>query len=107
MDTFDIYLYLSYTLVIIATLAAIILPLINAFGDPKGLLKSLIGVAVLVVLYFISYALASNEVTPVYTRFAVGPELSKIVGGSLILMYILLLIAIVGIVYTEIVKLVK
>lgn len=104
MDTFDIYIYISYALVIIAALAAIIMPLINALGNPRALLMSGIGVLVLVVLYFVSYGISGSEVTPVYTKFNVGPDLSKLVGGSLIMMYLLLFIAIIGIVYTEISK---
>jgi hypothetical protein len=104
MDTFDIYLYISYALVIIAAIAAIVLPLVNALGNPKALLMTGIGVLILVVIYFVSYAVSGSEVTPVYTKFNVGPDLSKLVGGSLIMMYMLLFLAIVGILYTEISK---
>ena len=107
MDTFDIMLYLAYTLVIISAIAAIILPLINAFGNPKSLLQAGVGVVSLVVLYLISYALSSNEVTTVYTQNNVGPDLSKFVGGVIILMYLMLGIAIVSIFFTEISKLLK
>ena len=104
MDTFDIYLYVAYALVIIAAISAIVLPLINALGNPKALLMSGVGVLILVVLYFVSYAFSGSEVTPVYTKFDVGPELSKLVGGSLIMMYLLIFLAIIGILYTELSK---
>ena len=107
MDTFDIYLFFSYALVIIAALAAIVMPLINALGNPRALLMSGIGVLVLVVLYFVSYGISGSEVTAVYTKFNVGPDLSKLIGGSLIMMYLLLFIAITGIVYTEISKILR
>ena len=107
MDTFDIFLYLGYTLVIFAAVAAIILPLINALGNPQSLLKSGAGLLMVVVLYFVAYAFSGSEVTQEYSKFDVGPELSKIVGGTLIMAYLLLGFAVVGIVFTEFNKIFK
>ncbi|MCK5208349.1 MAG: hypothetical protein KAQ79_10020 [Cyclobacteriaceae bacterium] len=107
MDSFDIFLYLAYTLVIIAFVAAILLPLIGAIGNPQSLLKSGLGVLFIIVLYFIAYAISGSEVTQSYSQFNVGPELSKTVGGTLIMCYFLLGFAIVGILYTEISKIFK
>lgn len=107
MDTFDIFLYLAYTLVIVAAIAAIVLPLINALSDPKSLLMSGLGVLALVVVFIVGYAISGNEVTAVYTKFEVGPDLSKAVGGALIMTYILGIGAVLGIIYTEFIKIVK
>ena len=107
MDSFDIFLYLGYTLVIIAAVAAFLLPLISAMGNPQSLLKSGLGVLFIVALYFIAFAFSGSEVTPEYSKFNVDPELSKIVGGTLIMAYFLLGFAIVGIVFTELNKIFK
>ncbi|MCK5105134.1 MAG: hypothetical protein KAR17_20060 [Cyclobacteriaceae bacterium] len=107
MDSFDIFLYLAYTLVIIAFVAAILLPLIGAIGNPQSLLKSGLGVLFIIVLYFIAYAISGSEVTQSYSQFNVGPELSKTVGGTLIMCYFLLGFAIVGILFTELNKIFK
>lgn len=107
MDTFDIFLYLGYTLVIIAAVAAILLPLISALGNPQSLIKSGGGLLLVVALYFIAYAFSGSEVTQEYSKFEVGPELSKIVGGTLIMAYFLLGFAVVGIVFTELNKIFK
>ncbi|MCG8307161.1 MAG: hypothetical protein MI975_07180 [Cytophagales bacterium] len=107
MDSFDIFLYLGYTLVIIAAVASLLLPLVNALGNPQSLLKSGLGVLAVVALYFIAYAFSGSEVTQEYSKFNVGPELSKIVGGTLIMAYLLLGFAIVGIVFTEFNKIFK
>ncbi len=104
MDSFDIFLYLGYTLVIIAAVAAIMLPLISALGNPKVLLKSGLGIVAIVVVFFVSYAFSGAEVTPEYSKYEVGPELSKFVGGTLIMAYILLAIAVLGILITELNK---
>lgn len=107
MDEFDIFLYLGYTLVIIAAVAAIILPLINALGNPQSLLKSGLGILIIVGLYFLAYAFSGSEVTQEYSKYNVGPDLSKMVGGTLIMGYFLLGFAIVGIVFTEVNKIFK
>lgn len=107
MDSFDIFLYLAYTLVIVAFLAAVLLPLVSAIGNPQSLLKSGVGVLFIVALYFIAYAFSGSEVTLAYSEFDVGPELSKIVGGTLIMSYLLLGFAIAGILYTEVNKIIQ
>lgn len=106
-DSFDVILYLGYALVIISALAAIILPLINALGNPKALLKMVIGIVAIAAVYFIAYAFSGAEVTQEYADRGVGPELSKAVGGTLIMAYILLGISIVGILFTELNKIFK
>ena len=107
MDSFDILLYLGYTLVIISALAAVLLPLVNSLGNPKSLLKSGMGVIAIVIIYFIAYALSGAEVTQAYAERGVGPELSKAVGGTLIMAYILLGISVLGILFTELNKIFK
>jgi len=103
----DILLYLAYGLTIVCAGAAIVLPLIQAFGDPASLMKSGIGVGGLLVVFLISWAIAGNEVILAYTNVGIDSGLSKFVGGSLTMMYLLSAIAIGGIVYTEISKAIK
>jgi len=107
LEPLDIYIYLSYGLVIVAAIGAIVLPLINALGDPKTLVKSGIGLLVLAVLFGISFLISSSEVTSVYVKFEVGPSLSRIVGGTIIMTYLLLGVSIVGIILTEVSKIFK
>lgn len=103
----NIILYLSYILIVVSLLAALILPLINAVDDPKSLAKMGVGILSMGVLFLVGYLLSGSEVTEVYAQFAVGPELSKFVGGLLSLSYILIALSVVGIVYIEISKLFK
>ncbi|MEQ8811012.1 hypothetical protein [Imperialibacter roseus] len=107
MDFIDIALIGSYILVGIALLAAIILPLINALDDLSSLAMSAVGILILLVIFGLGYAISGDEVTAVYTKYDVDAGLSKLVGGSLIMMYLLTGVALVGIVYTEISKIVK
>jgi hypothetical protein len=88
----------------LAALAAIILPLINSIGNPKTLLKSLVGIVLILILFAIAYVISGNEVTATYSKFGVDAGMSKYVGASLITMYLLVVISIVGIFFTEISK---
>ncbi len=109
MDTYDILLYGSYLLIIVGSAVAILLPLFQAFSDPKSLLKTAAGVIGIVVLFFIAYSISSDEVLPKFQSEQIGltPELSKLIGGLLITTYFLAVVAIVGIVVTEITRAVK
>ena len=107
MDGFDIVLYIGYALIFVAVAGSVILPLINSLGNPKSLIRSGIGVGALLVIFIISYALSGNEVTEVYKEFDVDAGGSKTIGGMLTMMYLLILLAVVGIVYTEISKMLK
>jgi hypothetical protein len=103
----NIGLYAAYALVLIALAGVIILPLVQAFGKPKMLLKSGIGLAVLAILYAIAWSVSSNEVTQIYENFGVNASISQIVGGTLILSYILMIILVLGLIYSEISKIFK
>lgn len=101
MDIIDIGLYASYVLIILCAVAAVVIPLVQSFGDPKSLIKSAIGLVALVVVFFISYALADSDAPGATATTA------KLVGAGIITMYILFIGALVGIVYTEVSKMIK
>lgn len=109
MDTTDIFLYAGYLLIIIGAVLAIVMPLIQSLGDPKSLLKTVIGVVIIGALFGIAYSTAESEVATKYTLdpFNITPIGAKMVGGVLITVYALFILAIVGIVITEITKIVK
>ncbi|GAA5027686.1 hypothetical protein GCM10011506_16160 [Marivirga lumbricoides] len=105
MESFvNIVLYVSYLLVILAALGAIVLPLINALGNPKSLLKSVLGIAAIGVIFLISWSVSGDEVTAVYTKFNITSTSSKVIGGVLITTYLLMGIAVLSIIYSEIRK---
>lgn len=107
MEFIDIGLYVSYGLLLIAAIAAVVLPLINSISHPKSLLKSGIGIVAIALLFIIGYIVSDSAVSAKYTTLGVGEGESKFVGGALITMYILFIIAIVGIVITELNKAIK
>lgn len=100
MDIIDIGIYASYLLIILCALAAIGMPLVQSFGDPKSLVKAGVGVAGLVVVFAVSYGIAD----PVAEGASAAT--SKFVGAGIITTYVAFFAAIIGIVYTEISKII-
>ncbi len=98
----NVGLFLSYILVGVCTLVAIGMPLVKAFGDPQSLKKLGTGVGAIVVVFIISYIIADGSA---YQNASAGT--SKMVGAGLITMYILAFLAIGGIVFTEIQKMLQ
>jgi hypothetical protein len=108
MDIIDIGLRFTYVILIIGALAAIVMPLIQALtNDPKSLLKSAAGLGAIVLIYLIGYALASDEVTAKYVEFEVDSGISKMVGGVLITMYIMMIVALGGALFGEVKKIIE
>ena len=109
MDSIDIFLTLSYILIGIGVILAILMPLIKSLDNPKSLFKTGVGVVGLVVLIFISYSLSDGEVS---AKFAADPynmtaTSTKFVGAILASTYFLAILAMVGIVITELNKAIK
>ena len=109
MDSIDIFLYIADILVIAGVIFAVVLPLIKSLDNPGSLLKSGVGVVGLLVIFFIAYSMSDGEVAAKYAAdpFNLTPGMSKFVGGTLLTTYALFIIAIVGIVITEINKAIK
>ena len=109
MDSYDIMLYVSYLLVGIGTVVSVLLPLIKSLDDPKSLMKSGLGVVAVLALFFICYSISSNEVLPKFEGepFNLTPGMSQMVGGLMFTTYVLTIVAIAGIVITEINKALK
>lgn len=109
MDITDISLYLSYILVLVGIILAVVMPLIKSLDDPKSLGKTLAAVVGLVVIFFIAYSISDGDVLPKFAAepFNLTETTSKMVGGALMTVYVLFFIALAGIVVTEITKAVK
>ncbi|WP_375577617.1 hypothetical protein ABWH96_11195 [Marivirga tractuosa] len=103
----NVMLYVAYFLVLIAALGAIVLPLISALSNPKSLLKSVLGVVVIGVVYLIGWGISGDEVTAKYIEFDITNTSSKVIGGVLITTYLLMGIALISIVYSEIAKIIR
>lgn len=102
---FDIILYIGYFLVAVAVIAAIVLPLVKSLSNPRSLMTIGAGLVALLVIFGIAYALSGNEVRPSYSVFGIDEGGSKLIGATIITMYLLLALALIGIVVTEVSKL--
>lgn len=103
----DVGLYIGYTLLIVAVLAAVVLPLIKAVQSPGELIKSLYGVVAIVVIFGIAYAISSSSVRPNWAVVGIGEGTSKMIGAGLITFYIVVVIAFAGLIFSEINKALK
>jgi hypothetical protein len=102
-STINILLIISYVLMAVSLLGAIIFPLYHMstdFSKAKGALLGLLGI---VLLFGLSFIMSDNEVLTSYEKFKITPTLSRFIGSSLVMNYILgigvIVIAILGEVY--------
>lgn len=92
--TSDYMTRLGYVLIIIAAVAILVGSILSLVADPKSALSSVGGIAFIGVLYGISYALTTgNDGTEL------DPATSHYVGAILVMTYLTLLIAILGMLY--------
>lgn len=100
----NIGIFVTYALVAVAVIAVVffgIFQMVQNFGKAK---TALIGVVVLAAIFFVAYALSTNEV---YPNFNVGPTASQMIGGGITTTFILVALAFLAAVYSEVSKLFK
>jgi hypothetical protein len=92
----------AYALLGLAALAAIVGPIIQLFSNFKSARTTLFGIVVLIVILLIGYSLSTNE-----TYENAGPVVSQWIGGGIIATMILIGLAIVAALFTEVAKFFK
>lgn len=100
-------LYVAYILFGIALVACIVLPLINTLKNPNVLVKSGISLGVLAVLFGISYAIADGKPSAISTAFGESEFSVRLISAGLIMFYIAMILAVLGLIYSEINKALK
>mgnify|MGYP001803273335 CR=1 FL=1 len=113
----DLGLYASYVLIAIAIVAAVVMNFANALKDPKTLIKGAVGIVGLVVVFFIGYSIAPAEfgqsTAMAFESAGIEPAKDsanstyKLVGGAMTTTLILIVIAVVGLVYSSIARLIS
>lgn len=103
----DLLLNLAYVLVFIAVIAAVILPLLISLKNPKVLVRSGLGIGVLVGLFGICYSSASAEITPLYKNLGVSMEQVQLSGGLIQSTIVLIIIAVGAVILGELSKVVR
>lgn len=97
-------LYFGYFLFGVAIISAVALPFVNALKNPKGLIRAGIGVGILIAAFFIAFAISGDDVNRIAASQGVSATGSKLIGAGLILFYISLITAAVGLIYSEVTK---
>lgn len=92
----------AYVLLGLAALVAIVGPMVQLVGNFKSAVTTLAGIVVLVAILLIGYAMATNE-----TYENAGPVASQWIGGGIIATMILIGLAILTAIFTEIAKFFK
>ena len=113
----DIGLIAAYILIVLAAVSAVVMGLINSFGNPKTLIKSAGGVVLLVVIFFIGYLAAPAEfgasTAKAMEAASIDPTADsarttfKIIGGAMTTTLILIIVAVVGLIYSSIARIVS
>lgn len=98
---------ITYILLGIAVLAAVGSSIMNLISNTKAAVITLIGIVALAVIAFIASSLASNEVTPLYEKLGIDTSTSGTVGTGLYTFYILAILTIAAVIYTEVSKIFK
>ena len=96
-----------YLLVGVAALSAVVFPIIRMAQDFTSAKNSLIGVGALLVVFGVSYSLASSEVLSSYEEYLTDEGSIKMIGGSIIAFYILAAGAIGSAIYSEVSSMMK
>ena len=95
---------ICYILLAVAVLTAVVFPIIQLAKNPKGAKGALVGIGALVVVVAISFALSSDS-NP--SKIEITAEAAKQVDTGLFAFYILAIVAIGALVYSEVAKLFK
>ena len=104
----DGYFWVAYIAFGMSALFAILFPIIQTISNPKDAVRSLIGLVVIVALWFVAYALADNAFTPAQLeKMETTVETSRMVGAGLIYTYFIFVLAVLAIIYASISNLFK
>ncbi len=104
----DGYFYVAYAAFGLSLVLAIIFPIIQMASNPKGAIRTFIGIGIAVVLWFIAAAFSGNEFSAEELEtMKVTAETSIMVGTGLIYTYFIFGLAILSIIYAGVSNLFK
>jgi len=106
----NIFILWAYVLTGLSVGFAVIFPIIQMITNPKNTKKSLLGIVGLAIFIGVAYVISSSELlgitNPELIQFDV-PSILKYAGTMLNSAYILAVLAIVSMMYTEVAKIFK
>lgn len=110
-DFFNMAVMLPIILIIAIVGLLILFSVFQLVSNPKGSIKSIIGLLLVAVLFFVFYSMASPEDTgklgELHARFDIGEQASKIISGGIKTTGILFIAGLVLMFVSEIINLFK
>jgi hypothetical protein len=103
----DFGLYSFYVLLLIAVVVALIFPVITSLSNPRSLIGSGVAILGFVVLFALSYAVSDAAISNAGISAGLGESEVKLIGAGLIMFYIVLALAVLALIYSEISKALK
>ena len=98
----DLLLYWMYALLILSGVVTLASSVINIIKNPKGSLKIVGVIAIIIVLGIISYAVSKNTLSPeMLEKYKISANGVKMVGAGLMMTYFIMIIAFGVFVYTS------
>jgi hypothetical protein len=109
---FDIGLTLTMVLIIVAALAIVAFSILSIVNNPKGSLRGLIGLGVILVIFGIGYAMTSDpsegtRLAMIVEKFDIGMSSHQIINGALFSGVGILILTAVAFVFGELSSLLK
>lgn len=98
----DFGIYSCYIMMVVGAVAALLFPVIYFIKHPSEAKGALLGVVAIVLVFGISYIISGDEVLSVYAKFGVDSFQSKLLGSSLIALYLLGIGAVLVAVFAEV-----
>ena len=97
----DIGLWIGYLLAIFGALAMLVFSIMNIIRNPKNAKFTVIGVGTGIVLFLLSWLISSGDLTPKMISLNATESSSKLFGAGFIMLYLMVVISLVAIFYTE------
>ncbi len=96
------FFLVAYIALALCILMALLFPIFNIISNPKVLVKSLIGLAVIVAVGFLIYSMSSNELTKLQLMdYKITETTSRQVGAALYGTYLIGALSVLAILYAE------
>ena len=104
----ELFLYWGYFLFILVLATTIFIAAMNIFQNPKGSVKLLIALALMAIVFFISYSVSTNSFSPaMLEKMETTASTVRFVGAGLFILYVMGIVAIGAIIFTTIAKFFK
>jgi len=98
----DALLIYAYILLAIAIVVALIFPIINIIRNPKGAMRSLMGLGIMIVILAATYFFSSTTPVQIPDQVISNPFVLRVTDMGLYTTYIMIVAAFLAIVYGEV-----